>query len=176
MKKIVLLCILILPFFIQQPVKSDAQGNRGLFVTVIQSPQVLSSREEITKLIDFSQKARVKVLFVQIYRANKSWFPSKIADQTPYEECLKNVSEDSFALLIKEAHKAGIEIHAWLNILSLSNNKNARLLKKYGTEILTSNLKKKRKIEDYKIDNQYFLEPGDLRVRKELLNIVKEIM
>ena len=176
MKKIVLLCTLILPFFIQQPVKSQAQGSCGLFVTVIQSPQVLSSREEITKLIDFSKKARIKILFVQIYRANKSWFPSKIADQAPYEACLKNVSEDSFALLIRQAHKAGIEVHAWLNMLSLSNNKNAKILKKYGTEILTRNLKKKRKIEDYKIDNQYFLEPGDLRVRKELLNVVKEIL
>ncbi|MFA6282092.1 MAG: family 10 glycosylhydrolase, partial [Candidatus Omnitrophota bacterium] len=87
-----------------------------------------------------------------------------------------NVSEDTFALLIREAHKAGIEVHAWLNMLSLSNNKNARILKKYGASILTGNLKKKRKIEDYKIDNQYFLEPGDLRVRKELLDIVKEVL
>lgn len=176
MKKIILLCTLVLQFFIQQSVKSEAQGSRGLFVTVIQDPQVLSSRQEITKLINFSQKAQIKTLFVQIYRANKSWFPSKIADQTPYEACFKNVSEDPFALLIREAHKAGIEVHAWLNMLSLSNNKNARILKKYGKEILTSNLKKKRKIEDYKIDNQYFLEPGDLRVRKELSNIVKEIL
>ncbi|MFA5259620.1 MAG: family 10 glycosylhydrolase [Candidatus Omnitrophota bacterium] len=162
--------------FFQCPLISKEQNRRGLFVTVIQDPQVLFSRQEIVKLIDFSRKARIKILFVQIYRANKSWFPSKTADQTPYETCFKNISEDPFAFLVKEAHKSGIEVHAWLNMLSLSTNKNAVILKKYGSGILTRNLKKKRKIEDYKIDNQYFLEPGDPRVRGELLNVVKEIL
>jgi uncharacterized lipoprotein YddW (UPF0748 family) len=176
MKKIIfvfLFVILLLPWHF---LETKEHYFRGLFVTVIQDPQVLSSRQEIIKLIEFSKKARVKTLFVQIYRANKSWFPSKIADQTPYETCFKGVSGDPLAFLLKEAHKAGIEVHAWLNMLSLSNNKSARFLKKYGTEILTKNLKNKRKIEDFKIDNQYFLEPGDLRVRRELLNVVKEVL
>jgi uncharacterized lipoprotein YddW (UPF0748 family) len=154
----------------------DEPMRRGLFVTVLQDPPVLSSRGEISKLINFAKRARINILFVQIYRANKAWFPSNVADPEPYETCLKNVSEDPLKLLIKEARAAGIEVHAWLNMLSLSKNKDALLLKRYGPDILTRNIKNKRTLEDYEIDNQYFLEPGDLRVRGALLNLVGEIL
>ncbi len=174
-----LLCLL---FIFETPAKPEPltvnppNTTRGLFVSVIQDLPVLSSRKEITRLVDFSKKAHVQTLFVQIYRANKAWFPSKIADSAPYEASLKSVLEDPFALLIKEAHASGIEVHAWINLLSLSGNADAQLLKKYGTEVLTKNLKEKKTLEDYKIDNQYFLEPGDLKVREELSNIVEEIL
>ncbi len=139
---------------------------------MIQEPPVLSSRQEISDLISFAKKNHIQILFVQIYRANQSWFPSKVADQKPYEICFKNLSQDPFQFLIKEAHASGIEVHAWLNLLSLSANEDAPLLKKYGPEILTRNLKEKRTLKDYKIDEQYFLEPGDPRVREALAMIV----
>ena len=155
MKKHILFCLLCLLFVFSLPAECQEPLRRGLFVSVIQDPPVLSSRQEISKLIDFAKKARINVLFVQIYRANEAWFPSKIADSKPYEACFKNLSEDPFRLLIKEAHAAGIEVHAWLNVLSLSANEDAPLLKKYGTQILTRNPKKKKTLKDYKIDDQY---------------------
>ncbi len=164
--------IFVLPAFAQPEVRS----RRALFVSVVQDPVIFSSREEMDRLIDFSKKSHVDTLFVQVYRANKAWFPSKFADPSPYEECFNDISEDPFRLLIKKAHASGIEVHAWLNLLSLSANANAPILKKYGPEILTRNTKKKRSLKDYKIDDQYFLEPGDPRVREELSNIVAEIV
>lgn len=152
-------------------------SRHGLFVSVIQDPQTLASREAIQDLIRFSKKAGIDTLFVQIYRANKAWFPSEVGDKEPYETCLKSVGEDPFALLIREAHKEGIQVHAWLNLLSLSGNVNAPLLKKYGPSILTQKPgPEKKTIEDYKIDNQYFLEPGDPRVRGELSRLMEEIL
>ena len=150
--------------------------GRGLFVSLIQNPPTLSSREAIVKLVGFAKDARIKILFVQIYRANQAWFPSQVGDTTLYEAALKTLGEDPFALLIREAHQAGIEVHAWLNMLSLSTNEDAPILKKYGPEILTKNLEAKKRLVDYKIDNQYFLEPGDMRVRKELTAMVGEIV
>ena len=177
MKKQIALILLCSLFTFVTPAESQEEPpSRGLFVTVIQDPPVLSSREEILKLIDFAKSVHIKTLFVQIYYANKAWFPSKVGDSGPYEACLKSLNEDPFALLIKEAHASGIQVHAWLNMLSLGNNEEAFLLKKYGPDILTRNRKKKDKLQDYKIDNQYFLEPGDLRVREELLNMVDEIL
>jgi uncharacterized lipoprotein YddW (UPF0748 family) len=143
---------------------------------LIQDPPTLSSHEAIMKLVDFSKKARIKILFVQIYRANQAWFPSKVGDPAPYEAVLKTLGEDPFSLLIREAHGAGIEVYAWLNMLSLSANEGAPLLKKYGTDILTRNLEEKKTLADYKIDNQYFLEPGDTRVRNELVTMIEEIV
>lgn len=151
-------------------------SSRGLFVAMLEEPTALSSRKEIAGLVDFAKRSGVKVLFVQVYRANLAWFPSRIADQSPYDKYLKKVSEDPLRLLIKEAHRSGLEVHAWLNMLSLGENKDARLLKKYGTGILTRNLKEKKRLEDYKIDDQYFLEPGDARVRQELKAMVGEML
>ncbi len=156
--------------------RSTPLARRGLFVSLIQNPPTLSGREAIMELIHFAKKAKIKILFVQIYRANQAWFPSKVGDTTLYEAALKTLGEDPFAFLVRSAHDAGIEVHAWLNILSLSANEDAPLLKKYGPGILTRNLEEKKELADYKIDSQYFLEPGDTRVRKELVAMVEEIV
>jgi uncharacterized lipoprotein YddW (UPF0748 family) len=175
-KKAILFFIFCILVSAAQPAQCAQAHNRGLFVTVVQEPPVLSSREDIDKLISFCEKTRISILFVQVYRANQAWFPSKIADSQPYNTCFKNVSQDPLRLLIKKAHASGIKVHAWLNMLSLSDNKDAPILKKYGPDILTKNLKEKKSIEDYKIDDQYFLEPGDIRVRSELTKLVGELL
>jgi uncharacterized lipoprotein YddW (UPF0748 family) len=145
-------------------------------VSVIQDPLVLSSRSEISKLVLFAKQAGIRDLFVQIYYANKAWFPSKVGDPTPYETLLRDLGRDPFTLLISEAHASGIRVHAWLNTMSLNINANSPLLKKYGPSILTKDKNKKSSLEDYLIDGQYFLEPGDPRVRRELENLVEEVL
>ena len=144
MKRWTLFYLLSIIFLFQYPAQSKKIPRHGLFITVMQDTPVLTSREEIKKLIDFAKKEQIKILFVQVYRSNRAWFPSRIADSSPYRACLKSVSQDPFAFLIKEAHKEGIEVYAWLNMLSLGNNKDAVFLKKYGREILTKNLKPKK--------------------------------
>ena len=167
--------ILLFTCFTYHPLAA-ANQQKGLFVTVLQEPQTLSSRKEIAKLISFSQQAGIKNIFIQVYRANKSWFASAIADQTPYLSCRESAGEDPLQLLISQAHEHGIKVYAWMNMLSLGENKNAPLLKKYGESILTTNRTRKKRLEDYKIDSQYFLEPGDTRVHKELSGIVEEVV
>lgn len=176
MKKIVQFFILIFLFSHLFVSAQSMAPHRGMFVSVIQNEPTLQSTEAIKELIRFSKKAGIQTLFIQIYRANKAWFPSEVGDSVPYEEALENVGQDPFGLLIKEAHAAGIEVHAWLNLMSLGDNPNAKILKKYGPEILTRNTADKKNLEDYKIDNQYWLEPGDLRVRQELQTLVEEIV
>jgi len=158
-------------------VRAEPAAERSLFVSVIQHPQTLSSKPAIQELIAFAVKARVRVLFVQIYRADQAWFPSELSDDQPFREILRSTGEDTFAYLIREAHAAGLEVHAWLNLLSLSTNHEASILKKYGPSVLTRKPgPEKKKIEDYLIDNQYFLEPSDSRVRDYLLGLVEEVI
>ncbi len=176
MKRTVILCLILSIGFSGEP-RAQTVSKRGLFVSVIENTLVLNSREEITRLIDFSKQARVDSLFVQIYRSGKAWFPSELADRKPYDEAFKKVGEDPLALLIKTAHDQKIEVHAWVNMLSLSDNEKAPFLKKYGPEILTQKPgPKKKKLGDYKIDNQFFLEPAEWRVREEASQIVEEIV
>ncbi|MEI8175658.1 MAG: family 10 glycosylhydrolase [Candidatus Omnitrophota bacterium] len=164
--------ILLIPL-----VTARAEGTqRGLFVSLIQDPPVLTSAAAITKMIDFAKKADIGTLYVQVYRANEAWFPSHIADQAQYEACLKKLGADPMKSLIERAHQRGVAVYAWLNVLSLSQNKDALLLKKYGPGILTRNVRKKKTLDDYKIDSQFFLEPGDLRVRKEMVELTEELL
>ncbi|MFH1876823.1 MAG: family 10 glycosylhydrolase [Candidatus Omnitrophota bacterium] len=177
MKKVLILfyilCAVCLP---QTAAAEKVVVPRYLFVSVIQDPSVLSSRQAIEDLIVFAQRAGIKMLFVQVYRANRAWFLTSIADTKPYQECYKSVSGDPFALLIKKAHAAGIEVHAWVNLLTLSTNEEAPILKKYGTTVLTRNKVVKTKLQDYKIDNQYFLEPSDRRVRADLSTLLDDLL
>ena len=150
--------------------------RRGLFVMVLQEPAVLSSAKRMDELVLTAQRTGTTDLFVQVYRADQAWFASTMADQSPYEACYRGLSQDPLKLLIKKAHQKGIKVHAWLNMLSLSRNKQARLLKKYGRSILTSNREAKNDISDYSIDGQYFLEPGDPRTIGDLCAMVKEFV
>lgn len=176
MRKVLTAFLIIISIMNCRLANCDELYRRCLFVSVIQDPPVLSSAKDIKDLVEFSRRAGINNLFVQVYFANKAWFLSKIADPEPYNECLNSVSADPLALLIKEAHASGIKVHAWMNMLSLGGNKDSVFLKKYGVSILTRNTKAKNKLEDYKIDDMFFLEPGDPRVRGELEGIVKELL
>lgn len=175
MRKAVLLCIACALLFSFQTA-CEGSERRGLYVSVIQDPPVFSSRRDITELIRFAKDAGIDTLFVQTYRANKAWFLSGSSGPASYETCVRDLSGDPLRLIIQEAHASGIRVHAWLNLLSLSANAEAPILKKYGPGILTRNLKEKRTLEDYKIDGQYFLEPGDTRVRMELAGVVRDLL
>lgn len=171
--KIILTCFMLL----LSPPIITAQGQEScLLVAQLENPGALSSREEISKLINFSKKSGIGIIFIQVYRGNQAWFNSKSADISPFQACYKTIGADALNFLINQAHDQGIKVYAWLNLLSLSKNKDAPLLKKYGWDILTRNTKEKASLEDYKIDNQYFLEPSDLRIRHELSNIVEELI
>lgn len=154
----------------------EAPPQRGLFVSMLQDPPVLSSPREINRLLDFAKQAHIHILFVQIYHANHAWFPSKLADSSWYEDQVQRFPQLTLNTLIDKAHQQGIQVHAWINLLSLGENAQAMILKKYGPAILTRNPGPKTKLEDYKIDGQYFLEPGDPMVRRELTGIVREIL
>jgi len=175
MVKIILLMLGIL--FISCPSSPyKEQAGRALFVSVIQDPPVLASHEAIIRLIDFAKQARIKTLFVQIYHSGQAWFPSEVVDDSHYKKSRLAVSQDPLALLIRQAHAQGLEVHAWLNLLSLGNNTSASFLKRYGPDVLSRNLKPKNRIEDFKIDHQYFLDPSDERVRNDLAKIIAEVL
>jgi uncharacterized lipoprotein YddW (UPF0748 family) len=156
--------------------ESAPPAPKGLFVSVLQEPPVLSDRQAIEELVENARRDGYKVLFVQVYRANEAWFPSEYARNTSYEQSVKKVGEDPLALLIRRAHASGLEVHAWLNLLSLSADGKAPILQKYGPSILTRNISAKKTLDDYRVDRQYFLEPGDTRVSRTHSKIVAELV
>lgn len=148
---------------------------RALFVSVLGPTTVFDSREAMDELVRFSSKSGVTLLYVQVYRSGRSWVPTTSGDTTPYEQRRAALGEDPLAYLIRAAHAEGIEVHAWLNLLSLGANGQAPILRRYGAGVLTRNTSVKWGLESYKVDKQYFLEPGDPRVREWLGQLVEDV-
>jgi len=161
----------------------DSAPRQGLWVSSIEEMTVLGEAKKIDDLLTYCSANGFDTLFIQIYRGDRAWYASEIADRTPYDANFASVGEDSFRYLIRQAHIHGIEVHAWINSLSLAQNNNAPILKRYGQEILTKDqhdrlpLRKEKDHLDryYDVENQLFMEPGDPRVRSHLAAISTEI-
>lgn len=164
---------------------AEPETPKGLWVTCIGESNVLGSRQGIEKVVEFAKKTRIKALFVQVYRGDEAWFDSEIADASPFQRNREAVGTDSFRLLIELAHAEQIEVHAWINSLTLSKNREAKLLKEHGKTVLTKDQHKrpamipkgKKSLLDrfYMREDQLFLEPGDPRVRTRIAGVVREL-
>ncbi len=168
---------------------SDAASGKeprlGVWITVFTPEKVLFSKASADRLIGRCRTSGIDHIYLQVYRADKAYYDSDITDRSAYEKMLKEAGGDNIKYLIREAHKSGIKVYAWLNLLSISQNSGANILKKYGNQVLTrdqhgrTSLRKgdKDKLDKYYIrENQLFLEPGDERVRSYLASIAAEIM
>jgi uncharacterized lipoprotein YddW (UPF0748 family) len=74
-------------------------------------------------------------LFVQVYRGGRAWFDSSLADTAPWHATWRSPEPpgaDALASLIARARAEGLRVHAWVNVLSLSKNAAAPLLRELG--------------------------------------------
>src|SRR3990167_3091146 len=167
---------------------TKAQNNisKGVWVTVFSEKKAMYSREGVLTLIESCKKTGINEIYLQLYRAGQAYYDSQISDRTKYEEIIKEAGDiDTIDLLLREAKKNDIKVFAWINLLSLAQNKKAPILAKYGNGILTRDqyLRTSIKTEEanesdkyYLRDDQLFVEPGDPRVTEYLTAIAGEIV
>jgi trehalose 6-phosphate phosphatase len=181
LKKLVLLASLLL--FLGVNSADATEVSKGLWITCFGNSNTLGSRQGVENAVRFAKNAGFEKLFIQVYRADKAWFNSQIADATPYQKNLASVKVDPLHLLINRAHQEGLQVHAWFNALNIATNVNAPILKKSGWSVLTKDQHGRASRGDkkdtfdryYNREKQYFLEPGDPRVQQHLVSLVQEI-
>ncbi|MBN1794846.1 MAG: family 10 glycosylhydrolase [Candidatus Omnitrophica bacterium] len=158
--------------------------ERGIWVTCFSEEKVLYSHEAVIRLIDFCREEGIGEIYLQLYRAGKAYYRSDIADCTTYREMTEAAGVDTLSLLMEEAAKNNIQVFAWVNVFSLAENEQADIVSRFGESVYTrdqhgrvSMRGKETDITDtyYLRDTQLFLEPGDLRVREYIAQIVAEI-
>ena len=163
---------------------SQPDHSTGVWVSCVSEKDVLGSTVQIQELVSFARKAGLTTLFVQVYRADKAWFNSDTADASPYRKNRASAGKDTFQVLLDEAHAQGLEVHAWINTLTLSLNEQAPLLQRLGPDILTQDQRGRTAFRGreqdpldryYGRENQLFLEPGDDRVLDHLVKVVREL-
>jgi len=164
---------------------SVKEATRGVWVTVFSKEKVLYSKQNAQKLIEFCKRNGINEIYLQILRAGEAYYDSPILGQSKYENMVKEFGGDPIDAIIKQAKNNNLKVYAWINVLSLAQNKKAPILLKYGKSVLTrdKNLRASIRGEDiddsdtyYLRDDQLFLEPGDEKVVDFFKRIVEEIV
>lgn len=132
------------PAAIEQP--SEPARARGLWVLAEGSYRVLDDPSRVEGLLDRATTLEATDLFVQVYRGGRAFYES--ADFVERKERPAAQGSDVLRILLSAAHERGIRVHAWVNVLSLSTRRDARLIRDLGPEsIMTDKLG--RSVLDY---------------------------
>ena len=167
----------------------QAAGARAIWVECEGENSTLSSKQKIVEMLDTVSDAGFNTVFVQVYRGNRAWFLSDIADTAPFQKVRLADEIDLLQFIIDEGDKRGLEIHAWLNIFRIARNRRAKMLQQLGKEIVIVD-SKGRSLLDYpgyslpapesdyftSSDESLMLDPGSPEVQKYQLGIIRELI
>jgi uncharacterized lipoprotein YddW (UPF0748 family) len=98
------------------------------------SQRALEHPERIPALLADARALGATDLFVQVHRGGRAWFDSTLADAAPWRDARARTGRDPLADLIAAAHAGGLRVHAWVNVLSLSTNREAPILRDLGRD------------------------------------------
>jgi uncharacterized lipoprotein YddW (UPF0748 family) len=122
--------------------------RRALWVLCEGAQRVLEHPDRVAWLLADAEALGVSDLFVQVYRGGRAWYRSTLADAAPWTKTVRPDGSDALADLIARAHARGLRVHAWVNVLSLSANREAPILAGLGRDAAIVD-QKGRSVLDY---------------------------
>lgn len=172
-----------IPIELPRPyVEKDAEVRAVWVATVgnIDIPQHTSEaqyKNEIDKILNRVEELHFNTIFFQVRPMNDAFYPS---DYAPFSRYLTGIEGqdpgwDIFAYLIQEAHKRGIEIHAWLNPYRVSNASGSKEVQLAALH--PDNFARQHPdlvLQD--LQGRLILNPGENQVRAYIKNIIQELM
>lgn len=128
-------------------------------------------KAEIINILDQLKKANFNTIMLQVRARGDLIYPSKLE---PWSKALtgelgKNPGYDPLKFIIEQAHKRGIEIHAWWNVFKIYGRG-----KPSETSPEHAILKYPKLCKEYR--NEWWMDPGIPEVRKYLLNVAMEMV
>lgn len=130
-------------------------------------------KEDFIKLLDYYKSLNFNAVIVQIRTSGDAFYPSNFAPWSRYltgkEGQKPNTTEDPLSWMILEAHRRGLEFHAWLNPYRATMNLDTKLLSA-GHDFF------KHKDWMVKYDTKYYYNPGLPEVRAHLVNVIREVV
>jgi uncharacterized lipoprotein YddW (UPF0748 family) len=130
------------------PAPAPPPMPRGLWVLCEGSQRVLENPALVDVLLADAEALRVSDLFVQVYRGGRAWFRTTLADGTPCTGLARDDGGDALGELIRRAHARGLRVHAWVNVLNLSANRQAPIVLALGRDAVIVD-QKGRSLLDY---------------------------
>jgi uncharacterized lipoprotein YddW (UPF0748 family) len=173
MKEIIFLIIIAPVFLFAQP----KEEVRAVWLTTafgLDWPKSYNKeiqKEEIINILDELKDANFNTVMLQVRARGDLIYPSKIE---PWAKSLtgelgNDPGYDPLKFIIAEAHKRGIEIHAWWNVYKVYG-------KGMPAETLPEHpvLKYPDFCSEYR--DEWWMDPGIPAVRKYLLNVIMEMV
>ena len=178
--------ILFASDFVYQPVTVapplPPREFRGAWISVVASNQdwpsepglpVAQQKAELISLLDRAAQLHVNAVILQIRPSSDALYASPIE---PWSERLTGMMGrapqpfyDPLTFAVQEAHKRGLELHAWFNPF--------RALHPLSKSIVAPNHVTKihpEWVRDY--DGQYWLDPGEPAAREYVLRVVMDVV
>ena len=136
-----------------------------------------SYKTEIITMLDRLEALNFNVMFFQTRPMNDAFYESDFAPWSRYIMGAEGSDPgwDIFGFIIEEAHKRGIEVHAWLNPYRVSTGTAAKQIQLDALH--DDNFAKQNPelvIQDN--DGKLILNPGEPQVRAYIINVVNELM
>ena len=131
-----------------------------------------NQKKELTQLMDKLKSCGINTIIFQIRPESDALYKSSI---NPWSKYLtgtqgKNPGYDPLAFAVQEAHKRGMEIHAWLNPYRVTSS---------GTDLnslVSSHPARKNPSWVIKYNNKMYYDPGNPEVVNYLVKTVKEVV
>lgn len=103
---------------------------RGLWILAEGSYRVLDDASRIAPLLERADRLGATDLFVQVYRGGRAFYPGPaFVERWPGAQ---PAGPDVLGQLLEAAHDRGLRVHAWVNVLSLSMRRDAKLIQDLG--------------------------------------------
>ncbi len=142
-------------------------------------------KNEIISTLNRAQSLNMNTIFFQIRSMNDAMYPSELA---PYSRFIKGAQGegldwDILRFTIDEAHKRGLELHAWLNPYRIANMPAETTHAEMLATLHADNFAKKNPHLVLKQTNApsggtatFILDPGRPEVRQYLSDVIEEVL
>ena len=132
-------------------------------------------KSSLIRILDNIKKKKLNTVYFQVRSNGTVMFYSEIEPFSPYftGEVGKKPAYDPLEFAIKEAHKRGLELHAWINVVRCFSGKETYILdhQDHAVNIIPDLIKTHHNNGSL----SYWLDPGYPESRDYLSAIVKEI-
>ena len=155
---------------------------RGAWITVVASNQDWPSRPgltveqqkaELISLLDRAAQLHLNAVIFQVRPACDAMYASPMEPWSAYLTGTQGKAPEPFydplAFAIKEAHKRGLELHAWFNPFRAWH-----LLSK--SPVAPNHITKTHPELVREYDTQFWLDPGEPAVREYVLRVVRDVV
>jgi len=162
----------------QSPAQLAAPEIRALWVDAFHAG--IRSATEASQLVADAKRLNVNTLIVQVRRRGDALYASGL--EPPLDDPAYDPSFDALANILREAHAAGLQVHAWINAMPLWRDEapprdGRHVFNRHGTAAAgDDNWLTRSREGNQRFPVGYFLDPGHPAARDHLVSVYVDIV